>query len=107
MSEIEGTFQDRYRVIIAAYGDEDARSIATEIEQEGAEEIDVKHDGAGLFPIPAFAAIVVAWMGVTGFIAWLQNWMETRKRTGLLLRVTESGEISVRASTYRKVRSFW
>lgn len=85
----------RHRVVIAAQGDEDAKSIASAIEEQGAERVDVQHEGAGLFPIAAFGAIVVGWMSIAGFVVWLKNWAKTRGEKGVLLRHTADGDVAV------------
>lgn len=86
-----------FRVVIAAGDDKNASDIAAELEAQGAEQIDVQHDGAGFFTLPVIGAFVVGYMSVTGFTAWVVNWWRTRGKDGVLLQVTPAGEVKTQS----------
>lgn len=72
---------------------EEADAVADELRQQGATDVDVDKQGAGIVDPASLAVYVLAYMAVTAFTHWLHTRRENSKKKGLLIRVLTSGEI--------------
>lgn len=70
--------------------------VVQDLEAQGAADIDVDRNGAGIIDPASIAIIVTAVMTSSSFAAWLGFRIRDKFRKGVLIRITGSGDVQVR-----------
>lgn len=87
--------EDTVRFTIAVADQDAAIASRADAEKNGATDLDVDPQGAGILPIVAFAVALHGVMAIGAFSAWLAKKILDYDQKGVLIRIPAKGEIQV------------